>query len=81
VLAAQQSGWNVTAFLVGYYATVVGSNVGLAVVIHRFVDLLSDRVYRGVLGASSLVLAIYGVVLMERGVQAVRLDGLPEPGR
>jgi threonine/homoserine/homoserine lactone efflux protein len=74
VQAAQQSGWNAAAFLVGYYATVVGSNVGLALVIHRWVGLLSNRAYRALLAASSLVLAVYGVVLVDRGMATVRSD-------
>jgi threonine/homoserine/homoserine lactone efflux protein len=72
LLDAEQVGsWPaVGGFVVGYYATLVGTNVGLAVAIHRWMGLLSQRVYRGVLILASLVLAIYGVVLLGRAVDA-----------
>jgi threonine/homoserine/homoserine lactone efflux protein len=60
------------AFLVGYYATIVGSNVGLALVLHRWIGLFSARVYRGVLLASGAILAIYGALLLGRGAQSLR---------
>jgi hypothetical protein len=64
-------------FLVGYYTTIVGSNVGLALVVYRSIGLLSDRVYRGLLLFSCLILAVYGLVLIGRGAPAVRLDRGP----
>jgi threonine/homoserine/homoserine lactone efflux protein len=78
LIQARQAGWlPVAAFLVAYYTTIVGSNVGLAVVVHRSVGLLSDRVYRGLLLFSSLLLAVYALVLIGRGPQAVRLERGP----
>jgi threonine/homoserine/homoserine lactone efflux protein len=60
-------GWDaVAAFLIGYYATIVGSNVGLALALHRWMGLLSERVYRGILLAASAVLAVYGFILVSR---------------
>ena len=76
LIQASQSGWwPACAFLVGYYATVVGSNVGLALALHRWIGLLSDRVYRGVLLVSSFILAAYGAVLVAHGVQSAAEDG------
>jgi threonine/homoserine/homoserine lactone efflux protein len=73
LIQAQQGGWwAVAAFLLGYYVTIIGSNVGLALVVHRWVVLVSDRVYRGVLLISSLVLAVYGLVLIGRAAQRER---------
>jgi len=70
LLQAQQQSWlAATAFLVGYYATIVGSNVGLALVLHRWMRLLSDKGYRAVLLVASLILATYGVVLLGRADQ------------
>jgi threonine/homoserine/homoserine lactone efflux protein len=67
LIQASQEGWlAIVAFLVGYYATIVGSNVGLAVVLHRWIGKVSDRVYRGVLLVTSLILAAYGLVLLGR---------------
>ena len=40
----------------------------LALVLHRWMGLLSDRVYRGVLGVSSLILAVYGATLLGQGL-------------
>lgn len=60
-------GWAaVAAFLVGYYATIIGSNIGLALALHRWMGLLSDRIYRGILLAASALLAVYGIVLVGR---------------
>jgi threonine/homoserine/homoserine lactone efflux protein len=72
VQAERQSSWAALAFLLGYYATIVGSNVGLAVALHRWLGQLSDRVYQGLLLGSSLILAIYGLVLLGRGAQEMR---------
>jgi hypothetical protein len=48
-------GWAaVAAFVVGYYATIVGSNVGLALALHRWMGLPSERLYRGVLLEASV---------------------------
>jgi threonine/homoserine/homoserine lactone efflux protein len=67
VLQAREDGWlAVAAFLVGYYATIVGSNVGLALLMHRWVGRVSNRVYRGVLLISSVILGAYGLVLIGR---------------
>ncbi len=54
------------AFLSGYYATIVGSNVGLAVVVHTAIKQASEGVYRGLLRVSAVILAVYGVLLLER---------------
>jgi hypothetical protein len=60
-------GWAAAAaFLVGYYATIVGSNVGLALALHRWMGFLSERIYRGILLAASALLAAYGFILVAR---------------
>jgi threonine/homoserine/homoserine lactone efflux protein len=64
--AQRQSALSVAAFLIGYYATIVGSNVGLALALHRWMRLLSDRIYRGLLLAASAILATYGLILIGR---------------
>ena len=71
LIQAQQLGWSASAgFLVGYYSTVVGSNIGLALALHRWIGLLSQRIYRGVLLLASFILAIYGVLLLGRAAEA-----------
>ena len=66
-IEAARTGWlAVAGFLVGYYATIVGSNVGLALAISRWLGRASQRVYRGVLLISSVILAAYGLVLIGR---------------
>jgi hypothetical protein len=63
-------GWlAAVAFLVGYYFTLVGSNVGLALALHRWMGLLSQRVYRGVLVVAGVIPALYGLVLLGRAFQ------------
>lgn len=60
------------AFLIGYYSTIVGSNVLLALALHRWVALFSERVYRGLLLCASVVLAGYGIGMLGRGASADR---------
>ena len=70
LLQAGQSSWlAVAAFLLGYYSTIVGSNVALAVALGRWVDLLSERAYRGLLAFGSAVLAAFGLALLGRGLR------------
>jgi hypothetical protein len=72
IQADQDGWWAVAAFLIGYYVTIIGSNVGLALAVHRWIGAVSDRVYRGVLLVSSLVLAMYGLLLIGRLAQRER---------
>lgn len=60
------------AFLAGYYSTIVGSNVAIALALHRWAGLLSGRVYRGLLLLGSAVLGAYGLGLLGRGLAAER---------
>lgn len=57
------------AFLLGYYITIVGSNVGLALALHRWIGLLSQRVYRALLLLGGVILAVYGVLLLGRSAE------------
>lgn len=67
LVRAQQDGWpHAAGFVIGYYATIVGSNIGLALALHRWMGLLSRRVYRTVLFVASAILAAYGLVLIGR---------------
>jgi threonine/homoserine/homoserine lactone efflux protein len=59
----------VAAFLIGYYSTIIGSNVALALALHRWARLFSQRVYQGVLVVASAVLAAYGVGMLGRGLR------------
>jgi threonine/homoserine/homoserine lactone efflux protein len=61
-----------TGFLVGYYSTIVGSNIALALALHRWVDLFSERAYRGLLLLSSAILGVYGVGLVGQGLAVER---------
>ena len=73
LLQARQDHWlAAAAFLVGYYSTIVGSNVALALALHRWVGLFSERVYRGLLLFGSAVLGAYGLGLLGRGIAADR---------
>jgi threonine/homoserine/homoserine lactone efflux protein len=73
LLQAGQAHWlGGPAFLVGYYSTIVGSNVALALALWRWLDLFSERVYRAVLLVASLLLGAYGVGLAGRGVASDR---------
>jgi threonine/homoserine/homoserine lactone efflux protein len=54
------------AFLVGYYSTIVGSNVVLALALHRWAALFSERVYRAILLVGGAVLGVYGLGMLGR---------------
>lgn len=58
------------AFLLGYYVTIVGSNVALALALGRYVGRLSERVSRGLLLGSGVLLAAFGLLLVQRGIKA-----------
>jgi threonine/homoserine/homoserine lactone efflux protein len=64
VQAGRQGWWVGAAFLVGYYSTIVGSNVVLALALHRWVGRLSERVVRRLLLISGAILAAYGLALV-----------------
>jgi threonine/homoserine/homoserine lactone efflux protein len=55
-------------FLLGYYTTIVGSNVMLALALHRWVGRLSQRVYRALLLVTGGLLMVYGLLLSGRGL-------------
>jgi threonine/homoserine/homoserine lactone efflux protein len=65
-ILVQADPWSKAAFLVGYYATIVGSNVGLALALHAYTARLSATAYRWLLRLSAVILAAYGIVLFER---------------
>jgi threonine/homoserine/homoserine lactone efflux protein len=65
--APRDAGWlAVAAFLIGYYTTIVGSNIGLALAVHHWLGRASQRAYRVVLLLSSVILGGYGLVLIGR---------------
>ncbi len=72
VQASQEDWLAAPAFLAGYYSTIVGSNVVLALALHRWVYLFSERAYRGLLLFAGGVLAAYGLGMIGRGVTADR---------
>jgi hypothetical protein len=74
------------AFLAGYYLTIVGSNVALALALHRRVGRVSARVQTGLLVATGALLAVYGAALVGRGAAELRtryqaLPAVTESGR
>jgi threonine/homoserine/homoserine lactone efflux protein len=72
-LRAQEDGWlAAAAFIVGYYLTIVGSNVALALALHRWFGRVSERVQKGLLVATGALLAVYGVALVGRGAAELR---------
>jgi threonine/homoserine/homoserine lactone efflux protein len=73
LVQANQADWLAApAFLLGYYSTIVGSNVVLALALHRWVALFSERMYRVLLLVASGVLAAYGLGMIGRGATAER---------
>jgi threonine/homoserine/homoserine lactone efflux protein len=65
VMRAAEADWlSPLAFVVGYYVTIVGSNVAVALALNRWMRLVSERLYRTLLFAASIILAAYGLVLL-----------------
>jgi threonine/homoserine/homoserine lactone efflux protein len=55
-------------FLLGYYTTIVGSNVVLALALQRWVGRLSHRVYSSLLLVTGGLLLVYGLLLTGKGL-------------
>ena len=73
LLEAGQEHWLAApAFLLGYYSTIVGSNVALALALHRWAGLFSERLYRWILLVGSAAFGAYGLGLLGRGLAADR---------
>lgn len=72
VTAREDGAWAVAAFLVAFYACIVGAKVavalGLAATRHR----LTTRAYRALLAGSGVVLAAFAVALAVAAVTAIR---------
>jgi threonine/homoserine/homoserine lactone efflux protein len=68
VQASEQHWLAALLFLAGYYSTIVGSNVVIALALQRWASRFSGRVYRGLLTIGSLVLAAYGAGLLGSGL-------------
>jgi threonine/homoserine/homoserine lactone efflux protein len=68
VQAGQEHWLAALLFLAGYYLTIVGSNVVIALALQRWASRFSARVYRGLLTIGSLVLAAYGAGLLGSGL-------------
>jgi threonine/homoserine/homoserine lactone efflux protein len=60
--------WHPLAFLVGFYALLVGSKVLLAAAIAGGRRWLNDRTYRFVLAASGLLLIFFGLLLLREAI-------------
>lgn len=58
-------------FLVGFYALLVGLKVALALTVNHSRRWLQGRAYRGLLGASGLLLAGLGLLLVSSGLGAL----------
>jgi threonine/homoserine/homoserine lactone efflux protein len=66
--AAEISGLAPPAFLFGYYLTIVGSNLVLAVVLARYARGVPEGGYRALLLVSAAVLAAYAAVLAKQAI-------------
>ncbi len=56
------------AFLIGFYALLVGSKIGLAWGVAGGRRFLTDRTYRGILAGSGLLLIGFGLLMLKEGV-------------
>jgi threonine/homoserine/homoserine lactone efflux protein len=70
VEATREGGpWLAVAFLLGYYTTIVGSNVLLALALHRWIGRLPERL---LLLLSGALLLVYGAALLATATQPSR---------
>ena len=60
----RQSPWYALAFLVGFYALLVGSKIGMAMLVGQGRAYLTQTWYRRVLAASGVLLMLFGVLLV-----------------
>ncbi len=60
----RESPWYALAFLVGFYALLVGSKIGLAMLAGRGRHYLTQTWYRRVLAASGVLLIFFGALLV-----------------
>jgi threonine/homoserine/homoserine lactone efflux protein len=63
------STWAAAAFLLAFYACLIGSKLLLALVSGRCRNLLSSRAYALVLKSLGLLLALFGAILIRDGIQ------------
>ena len=55
------------AFLLGFYAALIGGFLGIAALFHQ-PRRLGPRVVRGLALVSILILFVFGIMLLERGI-------------
>lgn len=71
--ALQQDGSAAATFLAGFYAFLVGSKVGLALLVSRSRHFLSGRYYRGVMRVLAGLLVLFAVFLVRGGLKHLSL--------
>lgn len=67
----QTTPWAVAAWILGFYGTLVGSKVALAVVTGRSRSYLSSRSYQWINRGLSLILALFAVILFRDGLRLI----------
>jgi threonine/homoserine/homoserine lactone efflux protein len=67
--AIAQNWLNAAAFLLGFYALLVGSKLGIAVVAGRSRDLLAGRPYRITMRVLAVLLVFFAVLLVREGLR------------
>jgi len=67
-----ESAWAPVAFLAGFYATLVGSKLFLALAAGRARRLLAGRAYRVTLALLGATLAVFAALLLADGVRRLR---------
>jgi threonine/homoserine/homoserine lactone efflux protein len=67
-------GWQVAgAFLIGFYALLVGSKVLVAVLAGRSRDLLAGRLYRMAMRVLAVMLAVFAILLFQEGLKHLKV--------
>lgn len=62
-----------TAFLAGFYLLLVGSKIGIALLVSRSRNLLAGRYYRGLMQLLAGLLVLFALVLFREGLKHLSL--------
>jgi len=66
-LLRAQTGWEASAFLVGFYPCLVGGKLGIALLVARYRTGLRPALYRGIMRVLAILLVIFALLLVRDG--------------
>lgn len=73
VKASHQGFWAPLAFIVSFYALLVGSKISLAILVGKSKSVLSDRWYIYTMRFLGLVLCVFATILFRDGLKWLQM--------